>query len=66
LKGGGQGQGRENVDGIVGDVTINVFCYRLVTANVSFAAAVTAVVIQPSRPIVRVILRCDIPVVLGQ
>ena len=40
-------QGRENVDDIVGDVTIFVFCYRRVTANVSSAAAVTAVVKQP-------------------
>jgi hypothetical protein len=46
---------RENVDDIVGDVTIFVFCYRRVTANVSSAAAVTAVVKQPFRKIVRVV-----------
>jgi hypothetical protein len=43
------------VDDIVGDVTIFVFCYRRVTTNVSCAAAVTAVVKQPFRTVVRVV-----------
>jgi len=47
-------QGRENVDNIVDDVTIFVFCFRHMTANVSSATAVTAVVKQPFRTIVRV------------
>jgi hypothetical protein len=43
------------VDDTVGDVTIFVFCYRRVTANVSSAAAVTAVVKQSFRTVVRVV-----------
>jgi hypothetical protein len=43
------------MDDIVGDVTIFVFYYRRVTANVSSAAAVTAVVKQPFRTVVRVV-----------
>jgi len=44
----------ENVDDIVGNVTIFLFCYRRMTANVSSAAVVTVVVKQPFRTIVRV------------
>jgi hypothetical protein len=51
----GRVQGRENVDDVVGGVTIFVFCYSRVTANVSSAAAVTAVVKLPFRTIVRVV-----------